>query len=442
MYTQLCRELEAWVKEHDILQNTTVENGQGDAATKKEKGKEVSFRKILLTECQNCFFGFLKPPANSEELESDEQAEAEVKRKHLRKGNILFVGALLKGEMLASKVILQITSSLLQEPVSSEGLETLTHFLTTIGPMFDSSKWTYHADLKKVFATCRQLSTEDRIPPRVRCLLSDVIDLRQAEWEDQKVVTKKDEGPMTLDQVHQKAKEVDNFQTVRGTPKGDRAGNHGSLSRQDSGQSRVSRGNSSGGSAWGQKDSGRSYGGYGKSRQHDGDRDRDRDSRSTDRESPRPTSTKQVSSPPSPSRPSPRNDTAHMRRSLVAAVKELLVSHDIAEALERTKELSIPVEHQANELSHILAQIAEEAKSEARGVCFQFAVKLFSEQVFDSSELMKGLTKLFDKLEDLSLDMPAIPQIMRDEFLPALRELVQADLLTADEMQELSNRVE
>jgi hypothetical protein len=126
---------------------------------------------------------------------------------------------------------------------------------------------------------------------------------------------------------------------------------------------------------------------------------------------------------------------------LKGAVKELIVSHDVDEALDRTKELQIPVEHQANELSHILGQGAEEAKLEARSVCFRFVVRLFLEKVFDSSELSKGLTKLFDKLEDLALDMPAIPQIMRDELLPALGELVQADLLKAEDLQELSNRV-
>jgi len=127
-----------------------------------------------------------------------------------------------------------------------------------------------------------------------------------------------------------------------------------------------------------------------------------------------------------------------LRREIKAAVKELIITHDIGEALQRLKDLDVPVEDQPAELSHILQQSAEEAKPDVRAVCFKFAVQLLIDKVFAKSMLLEGLTKLFtESYKELRLDMPTLPSIMREELLPRLGELVQADLLAEDALEEL-----
>jgi hypothetical protein len=161
-----------------------------------------------------------------------------------------------------------------------------------------------------------------------------------------------------------------------------------------------------------------------------------------------PKTTKQESSPeqvPNLDKPPPRRGPLNLdklRRELKAAVKELSNSHDTVEALRRVKELSIPVEHQAGEFSHILQQAAEEGEIERREVCFKFGVQLMVDKVFASSELLESLKRLFtETYEELRLDMPNLPSIMRDELLPALGELVQAGMLTQEFIEELARHI-
>jgi len=136
-------------------------------------------------------------------------------------------------------------------------------------------------------------------------------------------------------------------------------------------------------------------------------------------------------------------DTARIRSGLRGALKELICSHDVADAVESVRELRIPTELQGVEFCHILSQIVEEGNRESRAICFSFAARLFLDAVFSKSELITGLEKLFgkEKIEELSIDMPAAPAIMRDECLPALEALVSAGLLPAPKLEEFGLRI-
>merc|ERR550525_326001 len=125
-------------------------------------------------------------------------------------GNIRFVGALLAKNMVASSVIVAVTTELLAKPSIPQALECLAAFLTTVGGMFDQREdWKYRDKLRKVFADVERLSRDaEHVPARIRCLLSDVLDLRKAGWQDQKQATKSVDGPMTLEEVHSRATEA------------------------------------------------------------------------------------------------------------------------------------------------------------------------------------------------------------------------------------------
>jgi len=420
MYTQLCEKLENWSREQEFAQ------------------KDERFKKLLLNECQNSFENYLKPPNHLKELEGDERAEAEVKWKTARVGNIRFVGELLAKRMINSAVIIHVTNELMSEPYEHpEYLESLAAFLTVIGPNFDKRiDWPHHKALNDVFDKLTKLSTSEKVPQRIRCLLSDVLDLRAAGWEDRKVVTQKSTGPMTLDEVRDRASE--DWSTMpRSSPKGDRWGNSSTTSsaaRRDRGSDFRDRA-SNNGSAWSTASS--------RPRRYASDRDTAGDSAG-----PRASAgSKAGSAPPSPEKPSRRSNEGteasltHIRNELRATVKELAFLQDVGEAVTRVKELRIPSGHQAGELSHILQQAAEEAKPEVRAVCFNFAVQLFTEGVFADSVLLEGLGKFFDNFKEQILDLPSLPQIMRSECLPALGKLVQAGLLTEEQLEELAKSI-
>jgi hypothetical protein len=347
-------------------------------------------------------------------------------------GNIRFVGTLLNNKMVASQVIIQITTELLT-PVRPEALERLSAFLQKVGPTFDHESWPYHAQFREVFRKVQELSKSDSVEKRVRCLLIDVVDLRKAAWQDEKVVTKKDEGPMTLEQVHQKAREMERDSMLRQSPKGDRSG---TMNRGSNDWSKVpNRGSvGSNSSSWDVQGSRKTYT---NSNSQQGSRQGSRQGSQTG--SPREPAGKlrEFSQKASPVQPAKVPKESY-RNSLKATVKELSLSHDKAEALLRVKELQIPQENQAKELSHLLQYASEEAKPEVRAVCFQFVVQILLDQIFHSSEILRGLRKFFKNYQELSLDMPTLPMIMRDEFLPALSELVQAGLMSEDDVEELA----
>jgi len=443
MYTTLCSSIETWSKESNIPQTA-------------DPSAKVSFKKILLNECQASFERYHKPADHLKDLQGEEKNEAETRWKLKTMGNIRFVGALLNAKMVASQVINSISGELLAEPVSPEALERLAAFLNTIGQHFDHESWQYHSQFVQTFGKVKELSISEHVPNRVRCLLADVLDLRRTHWQDERLATRKDAGPMTLDAVAQKAREDERENLSRSTPKGDRSG---SMNWSQA----PSRGNSSrGGGSWEQQGPRRSVGGNPKLRasaspdgqqssQPASQQGSQQGSRQGSRQGSPHSSTgrfqaafqdrsKEAKAPPSPNRSKRPLNLDKLRKEIFAATKELSISRDMAEATQRVKELQVPVEHQAAELSHILQQACEESKAEVRAVCFQFAVQLLVLKVFAKSEALEGLTKLFtESYKELVLDMPSLPSIIRDELLPILGDLVKADLLAEDALEDLAS---
>jgi len=137
-----------------------------------------------------------------------------------------------------------------------------------------------------------------------------------------------------------------------------------------------------------------------------------------------------------------QDEAKKIKNGVRAAVKELCVVHDIPEAIQRLRDMAIPAQYQAGELAHILAQVAEEGSQESRSVCFNFVVQLFVDCVFTKSELQPGLDRFFCKsFDELFIDMPALPRIMRDEAIPTLEELVRTELLAAEQHAVYARRV-
>eukprot|EP00397_Hematodinium_sp_SG-2012_P025623 GEMP01026782.1.p1 GENE.GEMP01026782.1~~GEMP01026782.1.p1 ORF type:complete len:650 (+),score=172.52 GEMP01026782.1:56-2005(+) len=169
LYTKLCERLNQWT-------NTLPDS--------------PDFRRILLTQCQCSFEQNLKPPEGllNADVNDDEAFEKEIKYKVAMQGNIKFVGELLIVKLLASRVLIQCAQELLSNRTiggncSLISLECLATLLQVTGKMFDSRDWKYHSALADVYETTRIMSEDTAIPPRIRFLFRNIMDLRKNKWK-------------------------------------------------------------------------------------------------------------------------------------------------------------------------------------------------------------------------------------------------------------------
>eukprot|EP00746_Dinoflagellata_sp_MGD_P067267 gnl/MRDRNA2_/MRDRNA2_27766_c0_seq1.p1 gnl/MRDRNA2_/MRDRNA2_27766_c0~~gnl/MRDRNA2_/MRDRNA2_27766_c0_seq1.p1 ORF type:complete len:693 (-),score=177.78 gnl/MRDRNA2_/MRDRNA2_27766_c0_seq1:134-2212(-) len=187
MYSTFCVHLHEWFNENQVSDDP-----------------KTGFKRILLNECQSLFESCLKQQDTSN-LQAEEVEEAKAKYKLIMLGNIKFVGSLLGKRMLATSVLVAIAEDLISEPCSPEALEALAVFLTSVGGTFDRPDWQHHKRLDAIFDQLEAKKSDKKVPARIRFLIQDVLDLRASGWEDQKKATKKNEGPMKLEDVHEKA---------------------------------------------------------------------------------------------------------------------------------------------------------------------------------------------------------------------------------------------
>jgi hypothetical protein len=163
MYVELCVRLNSHFEKHPI-----------DGA---------DFRKVLVGACQRTFEKTLRAqPQVDPSLCYEDRYEIELKFKTRMLGNLRFVGELLVRKLLAGKVLLAVSEELLSggDAASIEAAATL---LTVAGPAFDRKSWVFVPRLHAIFSMIRCMTKDKAIPLRVRCILKDLTDLRDAGWQ-------------------------------------------------------------------------------------------------------------------------------------------------------------------------------------------------------------------------------------------------------------------
>jgi len=115
-------------------------------------------------------------------LSYEDRYEVELKFKTRMLGNLRFVGELLVRKLLAGKILLAVSEELLSKGDSSF-IEAAATLLTVAGPAFDRKSWVFLPRLHAIFTMMRCMSKDKAIPMRVRCILKDLIDLREAGWQ-------------------------------------------------------------------------------------------------------------------------------------------------------------------------------------------------------------------------------------------------------------------
>jgi hypothetical protein len=463
MYADLCTRLNTWFEKEGTPGN-------------------CNFRKILLDQCQSQFEKSLEPMklTDGDDVSEEEREEEALRYKQRMLGNIRLVGELLTRKMLSPKVLIGCSHELLAAPFVPDRLESLAALLTTAGPTFDDPAWPYHAVLGHVFGRILDVIADTSVPPRVRFLLRDLLELRNTGWKNQKKVTAK-EGPKKIEEIHQDAARE---HAAKEAPRQQKNGGSQSKSHatRDSNNSPHGRAQPAreDGSVKVQGASGRRTNiSSTQSAQRHANKivgpsltapvvtssvvaDGLRPSKTTARNATVDCAAKAkkaeectrsleaimsaangVGSPPSSpvayakaqvapaeaQQASPANILSRFHVVLSSVMKELGVTHNTGGAVARIRGLKLPVQHQASEFANILTRGAEETCSAKRRACFAFAAGL-AKGTFEPEACGEGVAAFCaDVYEDLKEEVPQLPTIIAKELEPTLRPCLAEEQL-------------
>jgi len=188
MYAELCLQLE---KDPRI------------ASVVDETDKMYNFRRLLLNQCQLVFEQVL----SNDGVEAEKDKEVAFCRKQRALGNMKLIGQLLVKGMLSSDLFVECCEALLRNHNQCpEALEALVALMMVAGPKFDDRAWQHYLKLGKILADMSALSKDKSTPTRLRFLMRDVLEARDAGWPWSRVGVK--ETPAKLDKVRQDAEVV------------------------------------------------------------------------------------------------------------------------------------------------------------------------------------------------------------------------------------------
>ncbi|KAJ8901789.1 hypothetical protein NDN08_003995 [Rhodosorus marinus] len=166
---------------------------------KKEEHKGVPeqkmFRKQLLQQCKKEFDtiaskrGIDLDPEELKNMDEDDRTAAEMKAKRRMLGNISFIGELYKKGLIPERILVEQCIRRLLDKIEKDKdedlIECICHLFTTTGAHL-VQVWTKHGTAEKIdpyFEKITELSSDKTLAPRIRFMLKDLLDLRNAGWK-------------------------------------------------------------------------------------------------------------------------------------------------------------------------------------------------------------------------------------------------------------------
>jgi len=371
MYAELCVRLE----KHPSV-----------TAVVQEAGELHSFRRLLLNQCQLVFEQVLEPMTEAETTEFDEEAGA--RRKERALGNMKLIGQLLAHGMLSSDLFVQCCEELLRKRTQCpEALEALVALIMVAGPTFDSKTWQFYDRLEKVFANMKALTKDKPTPPRLRFLIRDVLDAREAGWPHSSTPKAVEKHAVETAIVEPSVKEkveakVDSLLKLVGESK-------------PKAETRPCRAGKADGTYWQVKAKVKAE--------------------------------VEVGKPILVAAAAPAErasfDVVEFRRILAAVLNDLASDKNIPAAVQRIRMAQVPVNCQASQFADIITRVVEERRGAVRRCQLAFIAGLAAAETsaFDRKECLTGLKSFFqDIYSELCIDVLRLPSVMKSEFMPTM----------------------
>jgi len=350
-------------------------------------------------QCQHIFEQLLE--SRSDEASTDE--EVVFRRKQEALGNMKLIGQLLVHGMLSSDLFPECCEELLRKRSECpEALESLVALMMVAGPNFDYRDWQYYHRLQIILADMRILTKEKSVPPRLRFLIRDVLDARDAGWPSS---LGRGKTPTTLEEVRNTAalpaSQKDQAPDTSAAEKGERS---------PSGNPKTAGGNG---------EAARSVKPWRKKSASVCQKD----------STPATTSVAAVAEALSP----PKTfDVVTFRRVLGTIFSDLASDKNIPAAVQKVRLQQVPAHAQADQFMDILTRIVEERRGAVRRCELAFIAGLAAAEhsAFDRKEILVGIGRFFtDVYPDLCNEVHRLPAIMKSEFIPTVLNVLPVEEL-------------
>ncbi|KJE96765.1 hypothetical protein CAOG_07037 [Capsaspora owczarzaki ATCC 30864] len=222
MYASLCTKL-----------NSEAPNFE-EPSTEPNAKHITTFRRLLLLECEREFENRSKAVSelsgHSWDAQDEELRDRLIAAKRKMLGNIRFIGELFKLEMLKERVLHICIQQLLGDlkHVDPDDIACLCKLLTTVGQQLDHEK--AKPLMQKYFDRMKDFAVHPELPSRIRFMVQDVLELRQANWVARRTAASKTQaGPKTIEEVRQEASLDPMFKGVGSASSGSPSSGNGSL---------------------------------------------------------------------------------------------------------------------------------------------------------------------------------------------------------------------